>query len=146
MIKTREIHICPKLTCQITNGNALLRVLVKPTFALRNELEIFWITNFKSTSSLANAVVADAKDSKSKKEKNKDKDKDKNKKDKPDQPQNVVHQLQISGLSSDVRNITEFTKKLSSSDYFKHPILSESNQQSFGYVFTINSEVTKGVQ
>lgn len=102
-----------------------------------------WITNFKSASTSEAAVVADPKGSKAA---GKKKGKDKNEKETTEQARNIVHQLQISGLSSDVRNITEFTKKLSNSEYFKHPTLSESNQQSYGYIFTIKSEVTRDVQ
>lgn len=118
------------------------KLLSEMTESLPNAV---WITNFKSAATSEAGVVADPSGSKAA---GKKKGKDKKDKDKEtvEQAKNTVHQLQISGLSSDVRNITEFTKKLSNSEYFKHPTLSESNQQSFGYVFTIKSEVTKDVQ
>lgn len=116
------------------------KLLSEMTESLPNAV---WITNFKSAATSEGGVVADPSGSKAA---GKKKGKDKKDKENVEQAKNTVHQLQISGLSSDVRNITEFTKKLSNSEYFKHPTLSESNQQSFGYVFTIKSEVTKDVQ
>lgn len=120
------------------------KLLSEMTESLPNTV---WITNFKSASTSESGVVVDPKGAKAAdKKKGKDKNEKEKNKENVEQVKNTVHQLQISGLSSDVRNITEFTKKLSNSEYFKHPTLSESNQQSYGYVFTIKSEVTKDVQ
>lgn len=105
-----------------------------------------WITKFQS-SAVSKTVAKDSKASKSFKQIKKGK---KNAKNKNDAPEAVVtvreHSLELSGLSSDMRNISEFTSGLSSSVHFKNLTLSESVKQGFGFSFTIKSEINTNAQ
>lgn len=100
-----------------------------------------WITNFKTIGVAVSTAVAPTQNPKSFRKKTGE---DANQKTVAPPTQTI--QVEISGLSRDMRNITEFATKLSGSDYFGHATLTNSNKQTFGYVFTIKSEVKKHVQ
>ncbi|MBF0106271.1 MAG: PilN domain-containing protein [Deltaproteobacteria bacterium] len=97
-----------------------------------------WITQFKSLSSETPVAAAEVKDKKGAKNKQKAKP--------------VVtsgpakYSLELSGLGTDMRNITEFTTKLSASDYFVDLVLKKSDKENYGFSFTINSEIKTGMR
>jgi len=100
-----------------------------------------WLTNFKSVSSISGAAQSTSKKSKSFRDKNKDKSK-------PETKQRKIrkHMLEVNGLGSDMRNITEFTSMLAQSKYFRNLTLAESAKQAFGISFTIRSEIISNVR
>lgn len=98
-----------------------------------------WITKFRSVSSAGAVSAPDAKSSKKGKKKGK-----KKQKAAPVVTGPTKHSLEVSGLGSDMRNITEFTTKLSQSEYFLNLVLTKSDKETYGYTFTINSEIKTG--
>lgn len=103
-----------------------------------------WITFFK-TDTAAPAAAADS----SKKISKSFRDRDKSKAAPPPEQTAVVqknHFVELSGMSSDAKNITEFTTNLSRSEFFKGLTLSESGKQSFGYEFKIKAEINLNVE
>lgn len=87
-----------------------------------------WITAFKSVDGAKSSA-----DISNKKKKPNDKDK-------ADKPAELVHRLEFTGHSLDVRNISEFLANLSKSNYFRNLTLSESVKDKMDYRFVIKSE------
>ena len=88
-----------------------------------------WITTFKSVEG------ASGGDSDRKRKAKSDNDKEKS-----EAPVQLVHRLEFTGHSLDVRNISEFLASLSKSNYFTNLTLSESVKDATDYRFVIKSE------
>ena len=89
-----------------------------------------WITSFKTRTSTA--VVPTTKEEK----------KESKKKKKAESAQkNQNYGIEIAGLGSDIKNVTEFASNLSNLDTFKTLVLKESQKESFGFSFMIHSEL-----
>lgn len=89
-----------------------------------------WVTQFQSTSSLVSVAPAEPS-SKDKSSKN----------PVPPQPKVAKNTLQINGVSSDMRAITEFTTKVSRLTYLQSVVLDESVRQGYGFMFKLTGEI-----
>ncbi len=93
-----------------------------------------WITQFESSSTLQSVSTPDPN------------------KTGPDSVGPVITQkvakntLELSGVGSDMRSITEFTAKLSRVDYLKNVILSESTRQGYGFLFKMKGDIDSHVR
>jgi Tfp pilus assembly protein PilN len=90
-----------------------------------------WITQFQSASSLVSVAPAEPSS------------KDKSSKTPAPQPQPKVakNTLQLNGVSSDMRAITEFTTKVSRLAYLQNVVLDESVRQGYGFMFKLTGEI-----
>lgn len=89
-----------------------------------------WITQFQSTSSLVSAAPAEPSG------------KDKSVKTQaPQQPKVSKNVLQLNGVSSDMRAITEFTAKVSRLSYLQNVVLDESVRQGYGFMFKLTGDI-----
>lgn len=97
-----------------------------------------WITRFTSTTGMG--LVSLVKDEKEKKKKGKTA-----KEENEAEAALAVnrHFLELSGLSKELRTITEFTSDLAGFENMKNVTLEESNKEAFGYTFRIKSEIVK---
>ncbi|MCP5463806.1 MAG: PilN domain-containing protein [Deltaproteobacteria bacterium] len=100
-----------------------------------------WITTFKTANSTSTGTTTFAKNKKSFR-----KDAEKEAKEKAAAPIVRVHKLELNGVSSEMKSITELTTKLSDSKYFSKLTLTKSVKEAFGYSFTILSEIDSNVR
>lgn len=107
------------------------RILQDISFRLPKSV---WITSFKTLDASANTVAVDRR----KKKKPDDKTVEK--------APEIVHRVEVSGNSSDVRNVSEFLASLSKSDFFRNLSLSDSKKEENGYSFVIKSEARSDVK
>lgn len=98
-----------------------------------------WITTFQSESTAKSAQTQ-------KKGKGSKSVKDQKKQSQKTARIIIKHSMEVNGLGSDMRNITEFTTNLSKSSYFKNLTLAEAVQQSFGISFKIQSDIRTDVR
>lgn len=89
-----------------------------------------WITSFKTRTSFIEESDKGASIKKSKEEKKK-----------KQTVRSTNYGVEVAGLGSDIKNITEFASNLSNIDNFKNLILKESQKETFGFSFMIQSEL-----
>jgi Tfp pilus assembly protein PilN len=120
---------------RIENVPNWTRIISDVTEKLPNTV---WLTNFKSVGGSTGFRTVD------------DGGKNKNKKDKGATKKKATvvkasYKLEISGLSSSMRNVTEFSSKLDQSKYMKN-IKVESQKNNFGFSFVIIGDVNSNVR
>ncbi len=106
-----------------------------------------WITSLKSSAGAAKVAATEegSEDKKGKKSKsNRDKKDDKKAVAEAGKPSPSL--FEMAGMSSDMRNVTEFTTNLSQSRIFKNLVLTESNKENYGFTFKIKSEIDNNVR
>lgn len=114
---------------RIDNTPRWSRLLSEMAASLPNTV---WITAFRSSTGSTQSKVVQ------------NKAKGKNKKEKEAQPvvsADKKHRLELNGLGFDIKNITEFAKNLSQSEYFKELTIADSHKETFGVSFKITSEI-----
>lgn len=90
-----------------------------------------WMTQFQSTSSLVTVAPVEEPG----------KDKSSSKTPVVSQPKVAKNTLQINGVSSEMRSITEFTAKVSRIEYLQNIVLDESVRQGYGFMFKLTGEI-----
>lgn len=131
---------------QIENTPKWSKVLDDMSNRLPNTV---WITNLKTDTAAGGAVeLDDKKVSKSFRDRDKgkapQKTADADKSPAPYVPKK--HFIDLAGMSADMKNITEFSSVLSSSELFRNITLVQSNKQSFGFEFKIRAEINISAQ
>ena len=99
-----------------------------------------WINDFKSIASTGIFSDLPSLNPKSYRKGKKDKNKDAEDDAKVAVASNkTVYKLEMSGVSTDVKTVSDFLSKLSHSDYLKNLILNDSQKSASGYTFKITS-------
>ncbi len=117
------------------------KLVLNVTRSLPNTL---WLTNFKSVGGFS--LSSDPASTKGKKNKSKSKKDKKN--SKPETSNKTIttnYKLEISGLSSSMKHVTELSSTLTQTKHLKN-IKAESQKQSYGYSFIIIGEIDTDVK